>query len=663
MNTLDANQSELPRIEPRIFWINIQYKLFIPIIVGVLMTIGSFKLTTELIPNKWESSAYLIRHAKNMSRQDDIPYLYLKTDLNTVLETILLRENLQTVIDKMTLNVTPEELRAAIKINKGSKSKVVEVNVTWQTKPGAMQIADLVCQTFLENYASVQNAAAKKIYQYYQSKLATTQDQIYQSNLKERLFRQHNNVLDFDAQKINLYKSVSGLELRLMDEEVKLSDLRARYSRVQEQLIETDEKSIISEVLRTNEGNRTKALKSQLEVLRKRYTESNPKIQHLVHQISVLEQGQEAEGSVKKFDEVEYGLNPIHEELVLRKLQLDTDIMATQVNLSKYQNNIDRISNKIADLSALEQKHHRLKQDVDNNEDLASTINTRLIETSLAMESNISDFDILEYAQPPQFPKKSYRKIISIALAALGAFAITAFILLREFINNTAKTEFDLRHITGSKFSAVLPNKDEVSEQTFYSQFQLLFSASDLALRDRGNRFLSVSSMSNGDGKSFICNELVENYLKLNKRVLYIESEETLENVPSQAIINRLLNEGGHCQELQVQQMAEKLDKCYFQIDKQIYLDILEEDKLKAFLNSCYDHYDIVIWELFSPNIHLQLFKTISKHADFNLLLAKSRHTPKEFISNTLKVLNNWEIYHVGLLLNLLPKQYIRTTL
>ena len=51
-----------------------------------------------------------------MSSQSDIPYLYLQMDFNTVLQTILLQENLQKVIDQLKLNIEPRDLYKRIEI-------------------------------------------------------------------------------------------------------------------------------------------------------------------------------------------------------------------------------------------------------------------------------------------------------------------------------------------------------------------------------------------------------------------------------------------------------------------------------------------------------------------------------------------------------------------
>ena len=95
----------------------------------------------------------------------------------------------------------------------------------------------------------------------------------------------------------------------------------------------------------------------------------------------------------------------------------------------------------------------------------------------------------------PEYPKRSFRKIIAIGLAIFSALIITGYILLREFINTSIKTSFDLQHITGAKFSAVLPNKDEVSESLFYSQFQLLYAETSACLNSHKSKLLSISSI------------------------------------------------------------------------------------------------------------------------------------------------------------------------
>ncbi|KZZ70890.1 hypothetical protein A3765_15695, partial [Oleiphilus sp. HI0130] len=660
----NAQQAAGAGIDLHTFWVSIQFKLLIPALAAIIICLGTFKLTKVLIPDQWEASSFLIRHAKNMSSQTDMPYLYLKTDINTLLETILLRENLQQVIDQLELGITPEELHRKVRINKTGKSDVIEVKATWYDPAVAAEIADSIGKMFLKNYTRIQNAATEEIHQYYQRKIDITREQLRTAKQKESEFRSQNNVLDFEAQKENLYSYLAQLELRYVDEDVKRNDLSAQFAHTKSQLAGTSNKIIISELLRTNEGNRSKALRNELEVLRKRYTEDNPKVQHLLHQISVLEIEERSRvASDPKFDEVEYGPNPLHEELSIRHMELESQLVATKGNLIAYRESIASIKTQIAHLAQLAQTHYRLMQDIEDKEDLISKLNTRVVEANLALESNISDFDILQEAQLPEFPKRSFRKVIAIALAIFIAGVITLYILLKEFVNTSLKTAHDLQFIEGASIAAVLPNKDEVPEQLFYSQFQLLFSEIAAKIKGADSKLLTISSMSDGEGKSFIAGEIASLFVKQGKRVLYIESEEYLEDISQDAIINNALYGSSGLNTVSPNKVYEGLDKAYFQTDKHIYLDVLNDEKIGLFLEHCYQHYDLVVWDIFPANRHLQLFRTIAQCAEFNLVLTKSRNTPKKVMNQTVAMMNAWGVRNIGLLINALPKKYIRSQL
>jgi len=333
--------------------------------------------------------------------------------------------------------------------------------------------------------------------------------------------------------------------------------------------------------------------------------------------------------------------------------------MALEANLSKYNDNIKLVTKQIAVLLDLEKQHYDVKHTVESNQDMVQSLETRLLETSIAMESNISDFDILERAQLPKYPQRSFRKLIAILAAGSLFLFILGYILIREFFDTTLKTAFDLSDIPSVKFSAVLPNKDEVSHATFYSQFQLFFSAMNRALLNRPGNLLCISSLSSEEGTSFISNEVIEFYCSRDRKVLHVELLSSDGIAPKESIINDVIYAGGSCSQIETQSLSENLDRCYFEINKKIYLDILEIEKLKRFLDSCQKEYDIVVWEVFSPNQHMQLFRTLCQCAAFNIIVAKSGTVPKSALTRTLSLLAQWEVYHVGLLLNLLPNKYI----
>jgi uncharacterized protein involved in exopolysaccharide biosynthesis len=664
MLTTDTQQTVEPQIDLRTLWISIQYKLLIPIIVAIVLGVGTYKLTQIFIPKTWEASCFLIRHAKNMAAQNDMPYLYLKTDINTLLETILLRENLEKVISTMQLDISPQDLRKKIEINKTNTSNVIEIKVTWSEPALAAAIADKVSETFLQNYTQIQNSATHEIYEYYVKKRSLTLQELQKARQAERLFKTKNDVLDFETEKDNLYAYLTQLELRHVDEEVKRNDLSSQLEHISEKLATTSVKVVTSELLRTNEGNRTKSLKNELEVLRKRYTEDNPKVQHLLHQISVLEIEEQRKASSNiTFDEIEYGLNPVYKELSLRELDLESQLFASYGNLASYAESIDQIKQKIEDLSSLAQVHLKLEQKTSSKQDLIDTLDTRLVEANLALESNISDFDILERAQTPEFPKRSFRKVISLALALFSSGIIAVYILIKEVTNTSLKTANDLKRLEGANVIAVLPDKDEVSAQLFYSQFQLLFSEIAHALSGTQGKLVVVTGMAEGEGTTFIASEIASQFAKQGKRVLHIESEEYTNEIDPSSIINALLYGDKDLTNHQFSEFYENLYKNYFSLNEGIYLDMLSDEKTQTFLAHCYKQFDVVIWDLLPCNRHLQLFRTVTQQAQFNLLLTKSRTTPIATMKQVIAMMNTWNIKNIGVLINSLPKRYINQSL
>lgn len=664
MLTTDTQQSVEPQIDLRTLWISIQYKLLMTIILAIVLGVSTYKITQVFIPKTWEASCYLIRHAKNMAAQNDMPYLYLKTDIDTLLETILLRENLEKVISTMQLDITPRDLRKQIEINKTNTSNVIEIKVTWSEPALAASIADRISETFLQNYTQIQNAATQEIYSYYLKKRRLTQKELNEARLAESKFKSNNKVLDFEAEKENLYSYLAQLELRYVDEDVKRNDLISQLEHVTNKKHNTEEKIITSELLVTNEVNRTQALKNELEILRKRYTEDNPKVQHLRHQISVLAlEEQRQKPSHTTFDEVEYGPNPMYEKLSVLILELESQLYANEGNLKAYSQSIKEIKEKIEGLSQLAQLHAKLEQEISNKQDLIDTLDTRLIEATLALESNISDFDILERAQIPESPKRSFRKVISLVFAVFGSFIIALYILIKELTNTSLKTATDLQKIEGASIAAVLPDKDEVTDQLFYSQFQLLFAEISQALNKAQKKLIAVSSMAEGDGASFIASEIASQYAKQGKNVLLIESEEFTEEIDPCVIINDMLYGDKSLSEHRYNEVHKNLYKNYFSLNKEIYLDMLPDEKVRQFLAHCQESFDIIVWDVLPCNRHLQLFRTITQQAEFSLLLTKSRTTPISIMRQIITLMNTWNIKNIGVLLNSLPKRYIKQSL
>lgn len=655
MDQLPERQDDLFGFDPRILWIRLKPRLFWPFVVGGLITILAFAGMKWLVADTWQADTRLIRHQKNMSAQTDIPYLYLQIDFNTVLETILIRENLEAVINALQLDVSYDTLYHAIKVEPGNRSNLISVSVIWNDPQMAVRIANKVCETFLLSYTAIQNASAGKIFDYYREQEKVVDGLLAEAVRKEFEYRESYRILSFDAQADAHYKTLSGLEMKIIEAKVAVAELGSRIETTEIDLARTPEQVPLSHVIRSDSVQSLEELRAQLSALKRRYTDDNPKVQQLLQKIDAFEQEQKAgtRPDLSRTD-VTYGKNPLYLQLELDRLQFATQKIVTEQSLADYAASMDDIRQKLKELATIQREGVKLQNEVQRLAKEKQTVADRMMEARIAMDSNISDFGIIESAKVPEYPTKSYRKAVALAAGILAGGATLLYLIALEVLNTTLKTAFDLKRLGDDVSYSEIPSKDEVAERSFYAYIQLLYDKLDITGSSEGPQLLVITSVDDGSGKTFLAQEIVEVSRLKQRKIIYIETVNQLEDRDA-ACLNAVLYRNRPMECLQPVKLSDNVSKLYFHNDKEIFIHHLDHNVLKAALDQLGTNNELIIWELFPANEHLQLFGRIAEVARNILLVTLSGFTQRAPVERLLGFCRSKEVNHVSVVVNQVP--------
>jgi len=658
MDQLPERQDDLFSFDPRVLWIRLKPRVFWPFIIGALITIVTFIALKLMVPDSWQADTRLIRHQKNMSAQTDIPYLYLQIDFNTVLETILIRENLEKVIAALELDVPHEVLYRAIKVEPGNRSNLITVSVTWNDPQMAVKIANQVCATFLESYTAIQNASASQIFDYYREQEQVVDRLLADAVRGEFEYREAHRILSFKAQADAHYKNLSGLEMKMIEARVAIAELGSKVQAADAELAITPAQIPLSHVVRADSVESLEALRGQLAALKQRYTDDNPKVLQLIQKIDAIQQQAGPGGVDLSRSDVTYGKNPLYLQLELDRLQYATQKVVTEQSLQDYTNSMEDIRQKLKDLASLQREGLKLQNEVDRLTKEKQTVADRMMEARIAMDSNISDFGIIESAKVPEYPAKSYRKAIALALGILAGGATLLYLIATEVLNTTIKTAFDLKRLAGSNNYGEIPFKDDVAERTFYSYVQLLYDKLNIADSTAESRLLAITGVDDSSGKTFLAQEIVEVSRRKNQKIIYIETVAQIEG-REHACLNPVLYHNQPVQALQPVILSDNVSKLYFHNDKEIFIHHLDRTVLNNTLQQLGTNNELIIWELFPANEHLQLFGCIAEVARNILLVTQSCFTQRGPIERLLAFCRSKEVSHVGVVVNQVPAKLL----
>ncbi|MCK4957276.1 MAG: hypothetical protein KAS49_06535 [Candidatus Cloacimonetes bacterium] len=654
---MDNRQNQQPeneylKFDKRVLLISLNQKIFFIFGVAFIATILGFFFAKMIISDTWESQCVMIRHKKNLRSQTTVPYLYSEMDYNTILQSIKTRKNLQSVIDSLKLKLTPEQIYGTIKVTRRSRSNLVNVKAQHKDRRVAVDIANTLAEVFMQSYIEILNSSTNKIYQYYHNQKLLYNVKKEEIGNKLANFRSDNKILSLEKEIQNKYDNLKILELDLMNLQMLISSLSTKSEDIAARIEQLPEKVELSSIVSGSKEKQLKFLKNELEVLQKKYTDKNPKILKLKSEIKQLEQSLLKTSHEEQIpDSKTFGKNSLRESLILERTRYENELISSIKRISELENKIANIKEQLKVLSPIEREYYDIINEKETIQEHLMKVKDRENEAKIAMESNLSDFEILEPAIAPKYPISSGRKIVALVVGFLAFVGLIIFYSVKEFVDFSVKSKYDFSEVIKIKMLEEIPNKDNVPPSVFYSKMQILYGQLCGYLNSSKSSVIAIGKDTFATGATFIIQELAELALSQNKKIMWIESvSESNDEIAAFEINNRLYEENSDLPK--IYELTDKLHISYFVCNETTFKKVLSKEKIDGFLAELSD-YDLIFWEMFSVDYNLQLFNIIASSADLLAFVVRFRHSNRFKLLNAVKFLKeNNDVPIVGVLNN-----------
>jgi capsular polysaccharide biosynthesis protein len=632
------NTNDYLKFDKRILLLTLSNKIIRIVIFSIIATVAGFVLAKLILGDSWKAQATLIRHKKNVSSKTDVPYLYSEMDYETVLQSIKTRKNLLTLIDSLHLNTTPEQIYSTIKVSRGRRSNLINISTINKNRDTAVNIANTVAEIFIKSYTEIINSATNKIYKYYQNELISYEKKIKDVISELDKFQMEKQILSLEKEVQNKYDNLKTLELDMMNAQLYISELKTKITDIAERIEEIPHTVELTSTITTTKQSQLKALKAQMAVYKKKYTKKNPKVMKLQDEIDALEKRIEVEKDGEKIpDSMTYGTNSIWQSMVLEKARYENEMVAISKKIKEYKNKIAIIKSQIQSLSPIEREYYDIVNRKTNLEEMLNKVKERSNEAKIAMDSNLSDFEILEYAIAPKYPEASGRKIIAIIIGILTFLMLMIYYMLKEILDFTVKSKYDIEEVLQVKCLEEIPNSEDVPKTVFYSKMQVLYGQIQNYIKENKTSLIAIGKDRFSSGATFIIQELINLALSQNKKVLWIESVDEVDDEILEHQINDVLY-GKSNDKPNYYKLTDSFHVAYFVLNDQTFTKILSEKNVIDYMAKN-NEYDIVFWELFNVDHNVHLFATISSVADLLAFVCRYRHSDKFKLLNSIRFL------------------------
>lgn len=656
-NNLPEEKHSIPFL---VFDVHILAKVLIKrlkplVVITIIAMIAAAIWATFRITPTWKANCYVIRAPKNMSTPVEMPYLYQTFDINTILETVRTRDVLLDVIEKLELNLSPESLFRNIEVQRGNRSNVLRFSASWDDADMAATIANATAESFIFNNNKLQNSATLKIYNYYLEQQRIRLIAIEDITRQYEAHRAQYGVISIPHETQTRFDQLKEVELKMIDNSLKITEMNSKIAEMQDKLDAVPDEVIMTWTFTQTDQRRLLALEKDMELLLSRYTKNNPKVVKVQTEIDELRKLMENADKRDLPEAVTWGPSGLLDAYNIDKARFEAEREAAIKKNEEFQATVDAIKGTLENLTQLQKEFFEIERQLELNKDILRLVESRLAEAKMAMQSNVSDFEILEAAKTPVYPQGGRKKII-VLLTGILVFGIgAAYHLGRELLSSSVKSAKDFSDAIRIPLIGIIPDETAVTKQVFFRNLQVML---DDILRSTDGISRPVIALGNDTpetGKSFITNEIISILCQKQRRVLYIDSLKNT-NADTEAYqINDYLYE--RSDNLNIDTTNPQIHHAYFVADEDTFTSVLETSRVKQLLSRLTE-YDIIFLELFDSQHNIQLFSSITAASSMLLLIARFDWSNRNALARLVQFLNERDFHKIHGVLNYVPKNY-----
>ncbi len=648
-------------IDKRVLLISFKSKIkWIIAITISFMLLVSIIVSIKIKP-LWRANCRVIRMQKNISTPTDMPYLYNAFDINTILETARSRPIILSIMRKLDMQgYEPEEVGRMIEVQRGNRSNVLNFSVTDGDPERAVEMANILGETFIETSTMLQNASADSVYNYYYQERINSLTKISELEKEILDFQTKHDVISIDAERDQLYEKLKLVEVRKIETLIKIDEMRVKIADLEQKMGSLPQEVMMTWTFTNTDEKKLILLKKELELLMTRYTTKNPKVQNLQAEIDTLEKKIADPFRIPEPpDNTSWGPNGLIQTYEVDKTRYEGELKAARANLIGYENEIKTIKTNLIQFNRINDSHLELQRQLELSKDVLRIIEGRIAESRMALDTNTNDFQLFEPAVLPKYPVNISKKIIVLGSGIFIGFILVVFFLGKELFDFRVKSKLDYEKYIGIPLLGQVPAEEGANANKFYANLQfMLDNLFDIIKGVPKPPIVTIGSVNPETGKSFIMNEFSK-MLGSTSKVLIIECVKDLSIEIEDFEINTYLDDD---KSFEVKEISTNINKCYFWTGEQIFKKMYKTSDFHK-LYGLFMDYDYILWEMFPSSYNIQLFHAVTKSADANILVGRFRYSPKTDIFNLVNYLREKDVQKVYGILNNIPKEYYVETL
>jgi capsular exopolysaccharide synthesis family protein len=457
------------------------------------------------------------------------------------------------VIAQLNLPMTPGELLGHVKVIGIVNTNVLDLAVTWSSADMSAKVANAFAGAFVDHERALVGNQADEAIKTLTAQLPAAQAKASTADMALTQFQAKNQMADLQTQTQNTMNAAAALDAKVNQTEVDRDQAQAQVSSISSQLghigptvagqTEVEPNPVLNQL-----QQQLAQATVQLQVAEKQYTDEHPTVIGLKRQQAEL-QREIAHTPATVIAQANTMPNPLYEQMSQQAAVARAQVASDAAQIAQLNHQRSQMQPQLAALPGKATTLLGLQREAKLADDVVTALQQKLNDANISKATALSDVTV---TAPAQANEASRRPDLMVNLVA-GAFAslvLGVIVALLVFVfdrrirdESQIEDELDMPVLasvpqlgalqrlpgSGSRSTdlAEVPSDDEPWLRSFAieSFLQLVTSLRYSATADKRMRCITITSPTQGDGKSTVALNTAITMAHIEPRVLLIDAD------------------------------------------------------------------------------------------------------------------------------------------
>lgn len=341
-------------------------------------------------------------------------------------------------------------------------TEMVQVSVKAKSPEEAKQANDALLESFLNRLTEIERTQYAMTRTFIEGRLGGAKKELHEAeDLLNKFQKDHKIITPDDAVKLAADK-FSMTDKMKAENQISLEAANAKSGALASSLNSGASAMADNDVIRSYNAELTKLEAQRVEYATK-YTQKHPAVIKINQDIAEL-QAKLNQAIAKVASGQSASTNPVYNGLLAEKYRSDAEASVAQSNLKTIADIQAKYGEDLATLTDNQKEYVRLLRDVNVAQEIYSMLAKRLEEAKVAEVSISRDVQIVDKGDVPIRPIAP-RKGMSIILGfLLGLLGSCGFVIARDLMNRTIKSNEDVEKYLGLPVLGQIPSMESLNE-------------------------------------------------------------------------------------------------------------------------------------------------------------------------------------------------------